>query len=210
MKIDIVAATALELEAIKKYHFAKHEVRMHTHGIGMMAAIFQLQKIAENEPDLIIQCGIAGTYLPEIKIGSTVLVAEEVTDIGAEDDQQLLDLFDLKFIEKNDAPYQNGVLPCPFLSTLSLNLPIVKGLTVNSASGSDSTIEKRIKKFGASIETMEGAALHYVGLMTQTPFLQIRTISNWVEKRHKENWNIPLALENNAAVVKNILDHIEP
>ena len=57
---------------------------------------------------------------------------------------------------------------------------------------------------------MEGAALHYVGLMTQTPFLQIRTISNWVEKRHKENWNIPLALENNAAVVKNILDHIEP
>lgn len=208
MKIDIVAATPFELEALKECHYNKHEVTFHVHGIGMMAALFHLQKIAEKKPDLMIQCGLAGTFSPEIEIGKSVLVAEEITDVGAEDDQQLLDLFDLNFIGINEAPYQDGVLPCPFLSSIDTNLQKVKGLTVNCTSGSASTIAKRIKKFGATIETMEGAALHYVGLMTQTPFLQLRTISNLVEPRNKENWNIPLALENNVTSLQTILDQL--
>ncbi len=42
---------------------------------------------------------------------------------------------------------------------------------------------------------MEGAAFFYACLMTQAPFLQIRAISNYVEPRNKDNWNIPLAID---------------
>jgi futalosine hydrolase len=33
-------------------------------------------------------------------------------------------------------------------------------------------------------------------LLEKVNFLQIRTISNFVEEREKANWNIPLAIEN--------------
>ena len=84
----------------------------------------------------------------------------------------------------------------------------VNALTVAVNAGTKTTIEKRIKKFKADIETMEGAALHYVCLQNNIPFLQIRTISNYVEIRNKDNWNIPLALQKNADAVLDILSLI--
>ncbi|MBK8145741.1 MAG: hypothetical protein IPK62_12490 [Bacteroidetes bacterium] len=156
MKIDIVAATPFELEALKRCHYNTHEVTFHVHGIGMMAALFHLQKIAEKKPNLMIQCGLAGTFSPEIEIGKSVLVAEEITDVGVEDDQQLLDLFDLNFIGINEAPYQNGVLPCPFLSSIDTDLQQVKGLTVNCTSGSASTIAKESKNLAPLSKPWKG------------------------------------------------------
>ena len=43
---------------------------------------------------------------------------------------------------------------------------------------------------------MEGAALFYVCLHEQIPFLEIRAISNYVELRDPTKWDIPLAIEN--------------
>ena len=43
---------------------------------------------------------------------------------------------------------------------------------------------------------MEGAALHYVCLMEKIPFLQIRSISNYVGERNKRNWNMKEAIAN--------------
>ena len=41
----------------------------------------------------------------------------------------------------------------------------------------------------AVIESMEGAALHYVALMERVPFLQIRAVSNYAGERDKRKWN---------------------
>jgi futalosine hydrolase len=38
--------------------------------------------------------------------------------------------------------------------------------------------------------------------------MQIRSISNYVEKRNKENWNIPLALKNLHATILELLAKI--
>jgi futalosine hydrolase len=47
------------------------------------------------------------------------------------------------------------------------------------------------EKYNADIESMEGAALHYVCAMQQIPFIQIRGISNMVGERDKTKWKIP-------------------
>jgi futalosine hydrolase len=43
---------------------------------------------------------------------------------------------------------------------------------------------------------MEGAAFHFVCLREEIPFMQIRVVSNYVEPRNKNSWNIPLAIAN--------------
>ena len=43
---------------------------------------------------------------------------------------------------------------------------------------------------------MEGAAFFKVCNYFNVPCMQIRSISNRVEKRNKENWDISLAIEN--------------
>ena len=43
---------------------------------------------------------------------------------------------------------------------------------------------------------MEGAAVFYACKMNNVPCLQVRAISNYVEPRNKENWQINLAINN--------------
>ena len=43
---------------------------------------------------------------------------------------------------------------------------------------------------------MEGAALHYICLQEEIPFVQIRTVSNYVGERDKTKWKIKEAFEN--------------
>jgi len=43
------------------------------------------------------------------------------------------------------------------------------------------------------VESMEGAALHFVCLMEKIPFLQIRAVSNVTGDRDKSRWKIPEA-----------------
>jgi futalosine hydrolase len=53
---------------------------------------------------------------------------------------------------------------------------------------------------------MEGAAVFKVCNEFFIPCIQIRAISNKVEKRNKENWNMPLAIRNlNNQVAKIIM-----
>jgi futalosine hydrolase len=56
---------------------------------------------------------------------------------------------------------------------------------------------------------MEGAAVFYVCQMEKIPFLQLRAISNRVEKRNRNAWNIPLPLENLRRVVLLLLNELE-
>ena len=72
----------------------------------------------------------------------------------------------------------------------------VRAITVNTSTGSEITMEKLLKKYNPDIETMEGATFFYICSRENIPFLALRAISNKVEKRNKNNWNINLALNN--------------
>ena len=55
---------------------------------------------------------------------------------------------------------------------------------------------------------MEGAAFLFCCMKENIPCVQIRSISNFVEKRNKDNWNIPLAIENLHKEIIKILEAI--
>lgn len=196
MNIAIVAATEMELELLRNsFSDISHAITYRVHGVGIMQATYHLQKLCLQKPDLIIQCGIAGTYTNSLTIGESVVVySEHLGDTGAEDHDTLLDLFDIKLLDKHSFPFTEGYLLNESVKHFS-KLKAVNGLTVNMASGNEKTIRLRQEKFHADIETMEGACLHYVCLQEHIPFMQFRGISNYVEPRDKNRWQIADALQ---------------
>lgn len=168
-------------------------------GIGCMASAYTLEKyIAGHSVDLAIQAGIAGAFSRKVPLGKVMLIkSDALADLGAEDNDRFIDLFDMGFLKSDDHPYFQKRLMAPPLDFLSLkDLPEANAITVNSVSGKQSTIHSRIEKYHPDLESMEGAAFHYVCLMEKVQFVQIRSISNYVEVRDKSQWNIPLAVKN--------------
>ena len=210
MQIAIVSATDFEqnlfdFNALQK----QHSIKFYTHGIGLMLSTFHLSEIVKSKPDLIIQCGLAGTYQNHLKIGETVIVENEILgDTGAQDHKDQLDLFDMQFMNANEFPFSNRMLKNEYVTHLNTSLKKVTGLTVNLSSGNASTIELRKKKYNADIETMEGAVLHYVCLQKEIPFIQFRAISNLVEPRNKDNWKIKEAIESYTLAITEFIHQI--
>jgi futalosine hydrolase len=87
-------------------------------------------------------------------------------------------------------------------------LPRARGVTVNTVSGRTASIQRLEQQYGPDVESMEGAAFHYACLTEQVPFLQLRTISNYVEVRDKSKWNIPLAVQNLNNTLLALLDEL--
>jgi futalosine hydrolase len=52
---------------------------------------------------------------------------------------------------------------------------------------------------------MEGAALHYVGLMENIPFIQIRALSNYIGERDKTKWKLHEAVSNLNAELQRLI-----
>ncbi|MBL7765259.1 MAG: hypothetical protein JNJ58_04150 [Chitinophagaceae bacterium] len=210
MTLSVCTATKLEQELLKTLDIPSGmNVNWHVHGIGCMMAGIHLSALLQNKPDILIQCGLAGAYTENLRIGESVIVQTEcMGDTGAEDHDQLLDLYDLGLLGQSDSPFVLGKLPNHHNTLFPPNMRLVNGLSVNLTAGSIETIQKRKAKFNPDIETMEGAALHYVGLIHHIPFIQLRTISNRVLPRDKSLWDIPKALEENRNALGQLFQHL--
>jgi futalosine hydrolase len=71
-----------------------------------------------------------------------------------------------------------------------------RGCTVSCCTGTAATGRLRAGVFGAGFETMEGAAVAQVGVLTSTPVAEVRAISNMASDRDMRPENIALALAN--------------
>lgn len=174
------------------------KVRFHQSGVGMLASAVSLTRlVSEEKPDLIIQAGIAGSFDAKLPLGKVVAIKEEILgDMGVEEDGKWKDIFDLKLEKSNYHPFEKRKLPNPWLNIYNLlKLPELSALTVNEVSTKPERIEQLIKKYGASIESMEGAALHYICREANIPFIQIRAISNYAGERNKANWKMNEAID---------------
>jgi len=58
------------------------------------------------------------------------------------------------------------------------------------------------------VESMEGAAFMYCCLMQSVPCLQIRGISNLIELRDREKWDIELAIRNVTEKILQIINEV--
>jgi futalosine hydrolase len=196
MRILICAATASELALLNKIQWSPNfEIILMTHGVGILQATYAISEYCNSKPDLIIQCGIAGSYDSQLPVGSVIAIRhDQIGDCGAEDQEEIMQMNDFPFFNSNEFPFVEGKLINP--NNFKLDLPYVNAITVNLCAGNSTTIQYRKNTFNVQLESMEGAALHYVCLKKEIPFIQIRGVSNFIEPRNKENWNIELAIKN--------------
>lgn len=166
-------------------------------GVGIHATSFHLGRIlALHSYDFAFNIGLAGALAGDLELGQVVeVVSDEFGDLGAEDHENYLDIFQLGFAGKEEFPYVNGVLMPAKTGAGSLGIRQVKGVTVNTVHGETGSILRFKKRSRADIETMEGAAFFYSCTAMKLPALQIRAISNYVEARNRNTWKVKEALE---------------
>lgn len=209
MSTCIVAATALELQYLSGAIRKKNKVMIT--GVGTAATVYHLmQELQHHKPSLLVQAGIAGSFSEELKLGQAVIVnADRFADLGVQENNQWNDVFDMKLIESESHPYSNGWLTNPHHHLLSAaGLPIVKSISINEVTTNSARIELLRDKYNPSIESMEGAAFHYVCLQQGIPFIQLRTISNYVGERNKEKWKLRQAVETLAEQIQQIIARV--
>ena len=98
--------------------------------------------------------------------------------------------------DENQLPFQNGVLSPQRLNNRELGLKKYRAISVNKVHGNEESIAKIIQRTDPEVESMEGAAFFYACGMVQLPCLQLRAISNYVEKRNRPAWQIESSLKN--------------
>ena len=211
--ILVVAATAKEInpfiELTRTGNFNNSDILIS--GIGLTASTYHLAKqLALKKYDLVIQAGVAGCFDLRIPLGSVVAVKQDaIADQSVIELQKLRTLFDLKLVPQDQYPYKKGWLINPNKEVLKkIKLKIVKGVSVNQISTSKQMIKFYREVFEPVTESMEGAALHYVCLMENVPFVQIRSISNYIGERNKKKWDMMDSIANlNNTLIKTITSY---
>ena len=201
MRITLFAATTFEVAPLIQFlkdQKLEDRVQVEITGVGLMAATYCITKaVMANKPDLLLQAGLAGCIDTLIPLGTTAAVLREsVGDLGVLQNATFTSAFDLGLMKPGEHPFEEGKLVNNHHDLLrDAELPFVDSVTVNEISTNDDRISYYKHGLGAGIESMEGAALHYVGLMESIPFLQIRSFSNYVGERDKSQWVLEGAIE---------------
>jgi futalosine hydrolase len=192
-KCLIVAATAAEIGPfIQSLEGKEQKPDILITGVGMVATAFALGKTLHNKSyDFAINVGIGGSFSRDIGLGDIVFIEKDLFyELGAEDDLQFLSIDELGF---GKAAFR--AIP-GFPADLIGRFRSVSGLTVNRVHGNDKSIKLALERQQAEVESMEGAAFYYACEQIMLPCIQIRSISNYVERRNRENWQIGLAVKN--------------
>ncbi|MBI5856499.1 MAG: futalosine hydrolase [Sphingobacteriales bacterium] len=200
--ILVVAATAIEiapfLAEFRNGQFAKTDIDVLITGIGLTATTYSLTKhLRIKKPGLIIQAGVGGCFDKTIALGKVLAIKmETIADQSVIELNKLKTLFDLKLVPQNQFPFKRGWLVnnCSILKKVKLKK--VNAISVNEITTSAEKVKFYRKYFNPAVESMEGAALHYVCLKEKIPFIQLRSVSNYIAERNKKNWNMKDSIEN--------------
>lgn len=214
MRILIVAATEAEVFSLKsevlspksevgsKTSEDSHDLRLKTQdiellitGVGMVATAFALGRhLAVNKYDLAVNLGIAGSFDRNIALGDVLeITVDTFAELGAEDDSEFLAIEKLGFGESTY--YPSAKLSDFYNLSNTFNLKIANAITVNTVHGNEASIKKAYDRLNPQLESMEGAAFFYACREMNVPCVQIRAVSNYVEKRNRDNWDIGLGIK---------------
>jgi futalosine hydrolase len=203
MKILLVAATQQEIQPILigiENLVIKPDVLIT--GVGIASTAYHLTKqLHHHHYDLVIQAGIAGVLGNAIHLGDVVLVKQDCfAELGAIENNSFKTVQQMGF--SNEPEWITNNL---FLLN-KLPYAQVKAITVNTVTDDANTTARLQQKWQAHIETMEGAAFHYVCQHQQVNYMQIRSISNAVGQRNKTKWKTKEAIENLNTALANIIN----
>lgn len=212
MNCLIIAATPIEIAPFLDYYNStnKKDIDILITGIGLTATTYSLMRqLRIKKPDLIIQAGVGGCFDTQIPLGKVVVVKQEaIADQSVIELNKLKTLFDLKLVPQDQFPYKKGWLINNNDILKKTKLKKVKGISVNEITTSQKKVQFYRDTFQPVIESMEGAALHYVCLMEQIPFIQLRATSNYIAERKKTNWNMNGSILNLNKELNSLLETI--
>jgi len=215
--ILLVSATANEIEPVlNRYSVVtageglvesmlneKDKLSVLITGVGMVNTAWHMGRVSKNYYDFVINAGIAGSFQTFFKPGDVLrITSDELCEMGAEDGPDFLK-YDQLQLGGSTFFKEDWNIHIPSIEALQR----AKGITVNKVHGNESSIQATRLLFRPDTESMEGAAF-FSGCRRFGNYIQIRAISNLVEKRDKTKWNIPLAIENLNVVLFKALEDL--
>jgi len=191
-------------------------------GPGIVNTTQALTAIVESDrPGLIIQTGSGGAFYESgLNLGDICIATEEI-DIhsGVESLSGHFFIDDLPFalLKAGSGEYKNRFPVEEKLVTncyqvlkkvlTPLDIKVEKGpfITVSTITASDNRAAALHECFKPAIEQMEGAAAAHISMLYDIPFLEVRSVSNFVGKRDRQNWNLSMASRNCSRAVYELI-----
>lgn len=223
-KILLVAATELEIKPLlqkinfkadfdinfKKIQIDNVELDILITSVGMVATAFHLTRtLSDLKYDFVINAGICGSFDKSYNLGEVVHVVEDTfPEIGIGMAEGITPIV-LKNSYKKNSVITYLINENQIITPILRKIKKVKGVTVNTISGTQQKVDMLNNMFHPDIESMEGAAFLYVCNAFKQPCAQIRSISNEVGNRDKKEWNIDLAVNNLANIVFDIIQELK-
>lgn len=202
MPILVVAATEAEIAPFS-HQFPDADVLIT--GVGMHAAIFELTKaLHQHKYEQVVQVGIAGAY-NENHIGQAFLVSRDCfADLGVWENGSWKTIFDLGFSNPAASPFTNGWIVNRHPLLQQADGQTLPAISVNLLSDKHDWIQLMQQQYDAGLESMEGAAFHFVCEKMQLPYIQIRGVSNRIGERDKTKWQIKEAIQASCALLSEV------
>lgn len=201
-KLLLVAATRKEIAQTESFiSDSNSDVSVLITGVGMVNTAIELtaQLSSTEQPDLVINAGIAGAFSSNIEIGSVVqVVTDRFSEIGVEEPSKFVPADFIGLMDREQLAFST--------SERFQDLKEVTGITVNTVHGNERSIKEVVASLDPDVESMEGAAVAAVCKKFGVRWLQIRAISNLVEPRNTSKWNIPLAINNLNGTLTKLLE----
>jgi len=198
----LVAATVTEISPFLAYYRDTKNslpaVDVLITGIGLTATTYSItRQIQIRRPGLAIQAGIGGCFDKKIALGSVLAIKQEaIGDQVVIENGKMKSLFELGLVPKYQFPLSKSWLVNNSEVLKKTKLKKVTGITTNEITTSKQKIGLYRDAFDPVVESLEGAAFHYVCLQEKIPFLQIRSVSNYIGERNKKNWDMKNSITN--------------
>jgi futalosine hydrolase len=206
-------------------------VRAFVSGVGQANTAQSLASLIELGPtELVVMGGCAGAYQGTgINVGDVCVATEEIyADLGVitpfgwkgveEIGLQLLESRGKSYFSSfpvsqgyrqkmESAAQATSFLPAKG-SQRGPKVHFGKFLTVSTISGAAERGNALYARYQGICENMEGAAAAQVSLLYGVPFIEVRGVSNMVEDRDKDKWDIPTAAANCASLIARTLERL--
>lgn len=222
MNILLIAATPYEIapliegmgegqslpDGCMTYSVGNVQLTVCISGVGLPLTAFALGRhLATHTYDLLLQAGVAGAIDRSLALGQVVeVVSECFADVGVEEaDGTFTAATTMGLIAANTPPFSQGRIWKE--ANTPAFLPQVHGISVNKVHGYTPSIAHLMHQYPfAQVESMEGAAFFYAAALSGSRFLQIRSISNYVESRNRDHWKLHEAIAALNTVLRDMLE----
>lgn len=187
-------------------------------GVGKTSAAHSTTLLLENfRPALILLIGCGGAYrgsglLPgDLAIASEEIFGDEgvITPQGWRSTKYMK----LPLLRKgnhifyNSFPMDQKIVKEAKTILQGFRFKTGPFVTVSEVTGTQEKADEMEKRFRGICENMEGAAVAQLCILYNTPFMEIRGISNVVKQRNKREWKVSTAARISQEAAREIIMH---